>query len=55
LGIFYIQLKHVVEPKNQTSAVGLDPGSKYEAISVVGTRDTVLNIMHEAVDWIKKR
>jgi hypothetical protein len=53
LGIFYIQLKYKVEPKNQILAVGVDSGSKYEAISVVGTKDTVLNIMSEAVDWVK--
>ena len=54
LGLFYIKLRYAVEPKNQTLAVGIDPGSKYEAISVVGTKETVLNIMSEAVDWVKK-
>jgi hypothetical protein len=54
LGIFYIKLKYPVEPKNQMLAVGVDPGSKFEAESVVGTKDTVLNIMHEAVNWVKK-
>jgi len=34
-------------------AVGADPGSKFEAVSVVGSKDTVLNIMLEAVDWVK--
>jgi len=53
LGIFYIKLKYPVEPNNQMLAVGVDPGSKFEAESVVGTKDTVLNIMHEAVDWVK--
>ena len=54
LGVFYIKLKYAVEPRNQILAVGVDPGSRYEAISVVGTKDTVLNIMSEAVDWVKK-
>jgi len=54
IGIFYIQLKYAVEPNNQALAVGVDPGSKYEAISVVGRKDTVLNIMLEAVDWVKR-
>jgi hypothetical protein len=54
LGVFYIKLKYAVEPKNQILAVGVDPGSRYEAISVVGTKETVLNIMSEAVDWVKK-
>jgi len=54
LGIFYIQLKRAVEPNNQTLAVGIDPSSRFEGFYIVGTRDTVLNIMHEAVDWVKK-
>ncbi|MBC7113663.1 MAG: RRXRR domain-containing protein [Candidatus Methanomethyliales bacterium] len=54
LGIFYLQLKYAVEPKNQMLVVGVDPGSRYEALSVVGARDTVLNIMHESVNWVKK-
>jgi hypothetical protein len=54
LGIFYIQLKRRVEQKNQPLAVGVDPGSKFEAVSIVGTEDTVLNIMSEATDWVKK-
>jgi len=54
LGVFYLQLKYAVEPKNQMLAVGVDPGSKFEAVSVAGSKDTVLNIMHEAVDWVKK-
>jgi len=54
LGIFYIQLTYAVEPNNQILVVGVDPGTKYEAISVVGKRDTVLNIMLKSVDWVKK-
>jgi hypothetical protein len=54
LGMLYLRLKYAVEPKNQMLAVGVDPGSKYEALSVVGTKDTVLNVMSEAVDWVKK-
>jgi hypothetical protein len=54
LGVFYLQLKYAVEPKNQMLAVGVDPGSKFDAVSVAGSKDTVLNIMHEAVDWVKK-
>jgi hypothetical protein len=54
LGMFYIQLNCKVKPSNQILAVGVDPGGKYEAISVVGKKHTVLNIMLEAVDWVKK-
>jgi hypothetical protein len=55
LGIFYIQLKfNPSKPSYQPLAIGVDPGSKFEGFSVVGTEDTVLNIMSEAVDWVKK-
>ncbi len=53
LGIFYIQLAYVVVPNNQTLVVGVDPGSSYEGYSVVGTEDTVLNIMAEAPRHVK--
>lgn len=53
LGIFYIRLKRTVEPNNQILVIGIDPGSKFEGISVVGRKETVLNIMSETVDWIK--
>jgi len=53
LGVFYIRLKTVKQPNNQLLTVGVDPGSKFEAVSVVGTKDTVLNVMSEAVTWVK--
>ncbi len=53
LGIFCIILKKEVEPDNQQIAVGIDPGSKWEGWSVVGTRDTILNGMSEAVTHVK--
>ncbi len=55
LGIFYLQLafdpKH---PVTQPLAIGIDPGTKFEGFSAVGTQDTVLNIMAKAVDWVKQ-
>lgn len=53
LGIFYIQLTYEVEPANQPVALGIDPGSKFEGFSVVGTKHTVLNVMSEAVTRVK--
>ena len=54
LGIFYIQLAfNPGNPTAQPIVAGVDPGSKFEGTSVVGTKDTVLNIMSEAVDWVK--
>ena len=54
LGIFYLQLCYEQEPSNQPLVAGCDPGSKFEGFSVVGTRETVLNLMVEAPDQIKK-
>ena len=54
LGIFYVQLTYEVEPENQAVALGVDPGSKFEGFSVVGTRRTVLNVMSEAVTHVKR-
>jgi len=55
LGIFYIKLTYSIDqPNNQTLVVGVDPGSNFEGYSVVGTQDSVLNIMSEASTHVKK-
>ena len=55
LGIFYLQLHfNPKQPQNQPLTLGVDTGSKFEGYSVVGTQDTVLNIMSEATGWVKK-
>jgi RRXRR protein len=53
LGLFYVQLCYAQAPDNQPLAVGVDPGSKFEGYSVVGTGDTVLNLMVQAPDHVK--
>ena len=53
LGLFYVQLTYEQEPDNQPLVAGVDPGSKFEGYSVVGTQDTVLNLMVEAPDHVK--
>jgi len=53
LGLFYVQLCYEQQPDNQPLAVGIVPGSSFEGFSVVGTRDTVLNLMVEAPDHVK--
>jgi len=53
LGLFYVQLCYEQEPNNQILVAGVDPGSKFEGYSVVGTKDTVLNLMVEAPDHVK--
>ncbi len=52
IGVFYIQLKTAKTPDNQPVVLGVDPGSKFEGYSVVGTKDTILNIMCEATTWV---
>ena len=53
LGVFYVQLCYEQEPDNQPLVVGIDPGSKFEGFSVVGTKETVTNLMIEAPDHVK--
>src|SRR5947209_16656282 len=53
LGLFYVQLTYEQEPDNQPLVAGVDPGSKFEGYSVVGTKETVLNLMAEAPDHVK--
>jgi hypothetical protein len=54
LGLFYLQLTYDQEPANQRLVVGIDPGSKFEGFSVVGTTETVGNLMVEAPTQVKK-
>lgn len=54
LGLFYIQLTYEQKSTNQPLVVGIDPGSKFEGYSVVGTQATVCNLMLEAPTHVKK-
>ncbi len=54
LGLFYVQLTYRQEPENQPFVAGIDPGSKFEGYSVVGKKDTVLNLMAEAHNHVKE-
>lgn len=53
LGLFCVQLCYEQEPDHQPLVVGIDPGSKFEGFSVVGTKETVVNLMVEAPDHVK--
>jgi len=53
LGLLFVQLCYQQEPDHQPLVAGVDPGSKFEGYSVVGTKDTVLNLMGEAPDHVK--
>jgi hypothetical protein len=52
--VFYVQLCYQQEPANQPLVAGVDPGSKFEGYSVVGTQESVLNLMVEAPDHVKE-
>lgn len=54
LGLFYLQLTYDQQPALQSLVVGIDPGSKWEGFSVVGTKETVLNVMVEAPTHVKE-
>lgn len=53
LGLFYVQLCYEQDPTNQPLVVGIDPGSKFEGVSVVGRKQTVTNFMVEAPAHVK--
>lgn len=54
LGLFYVQLCYEQAPANQPLVAGIDPGSKFEGYSVIGAKETVLNLMAEAPDHVKE-
>ncbi len=45
-----MRLCYEQEPENQPLVAGIDPGSKFEGVSVAGAKDTVLNLMVQAPD-----
>jgi len=52
-GIFYIRLLDRDNGDTQPIAVGIDPGSQKEAITVKSAAHTYLNIQADAVTWVK--
>ena len=52
-GIFYIQLTEREGGTTQEVAVGIDPGSKREAFTIKSEHHTYLNILSDAVTWVK--
>ncbi|MBC7814123.1 MAG: RRXRR domain-containing protein [Burkholderiales bacterium] len=52
-GLFYIKLTERVSGDIQPIAVGIDPGSKKEALTVKSASRTYLNIQADAVTWVK--
>lgn len=52
-GLFYIQLLDREDGDLQPIVVGIDPGSKKEALAVKSQKRTLLNIQADAVTWVK--
>ena len=52
-GVFYIKLTERSGGKLQKVVVGIDPGSKREALTVKSKSHTFLNILTDTVDWVK--
>jgi RRXRR protein len=53
-GLFYIQLTDRTDGYTQPVAVGIDPGSKKEAITVKSEAHTYLNLQADAVTWVSE-
>ncbi|KAB2855033.1 MAG: hypothetical protein F9K46_16155, partial [Anaerolineae bacterium] len=53
-GLFYIQLLDREDGYTQPIAVGIDPGSKKEALTVKSASHTYLNIQADAVTWVQE-
>ncbi len=53
-GLFYIKLTDREDGYVQPIAVGIDPGSKKEALTVKSQSHTYLNIQVDAVTWVKE-
>jgi hypothetical protein len=53
-GIFYLQLTEREDGEVQKVAVGIDPGSKREAFTVKSAKHTYLNVLSDAVTWVKE-
>lgn len=53
-GLFYIRLADRQDGYTQPIAVGIDPGSKKEALTVKSEAHTYLNIQADAVTWAKE-
>jgi RRXRR protein len=51
-GLFYIELLDRTDGYTQPVAIGIDPGSKREALAVQSRTHTLLNIQAEAVTWV---
>jgi hypothetical protein len=52
-GLFYIRLLERESGNTQPIAVGIDPGSKKEALTIKSEAHTLLNIQADAVTWVK--
>ena len=53
-GLFYIQLLDRETGTIQPIAIGIDPGSKKEALTVKSQARTFLNIQADAVTWVQE-
>ena len=54
-GIFSIKLLNRAEGKVQQVVVGVDPGSKREAMTIQSKQHTYLNVLSDAVTYVKDR
>jgi hypothetical protein len=53
-GTFCIRMKEVLKGKIQPIAVGVDSGSKREAYTIKSEHHTYLNVLSDAITWVKE-
>ena len=53
-GLFFIKLLGRMDGDTQDIAIGIDPGSKKEGLTVKSGRHTYLNIQADVVNWVKE-
>jgi hypothetical protein len=52
-GVFCVRLNVETQENKQEIVVGIDPGSKREAYTIKSEAHTYLNVLSNAVDWVK--
>jgi RRXRR protein len=53
-GLFYIKLLDRMDGYTQPVAIGIDPGSKKEALVIQSRAHTLLNVQADAITWVSR-
>lgn len=53
-GLFYLRMLDRADGETQPIAVGVDPGSKREGLTAASAHHTYVNVLADAVTWVKQ-